>query len=99
MVGWILSSLKGIVVAACFYCLIVRLPLSTCDKPNFRKYVNLPKISSNTLIKYMHRLTRAVEAKVSDCLSEKFPIVFDGWTLKGTSTHYVCVLAQVIGEV
>jgi hypothetical protein len=99
-VGWTLSFLKGIFAENIFRFLSIRLPLSTCGKENFRRYVDLETICTNTLLKYVEKLTVALEAKIAhDWLSAKFPLVFDGWTLTGTSTHYVCVLAQFLGEV
>jgi hypothetical protein len=77
----------------------LRLPLNTCEKANIRKYVTLEPICQNTLLKYIERLTSAVEAKIAQGLAEKFPLVLDGWTLKGTSTHYVCLLSYTLGNV
>lgn len=61
--------------------------------------MKLEPICKNTLMKYIERLTGAVEAKISQNLAEKFPLVLDGWTLKGTSTHYVCLLSHTLGNV
>ncbi|KAH9142373.1 hypothetical protein AeRB84_013546 [Aphanomyces euteiches] len=54
-----------------------------------RKHSRLEPISQNTLMKWMEKLSNGVEKKISDLLSDKFAIVFDGWSLG--STHYVAV--------
>ena len=45
-------------------------------------------------MKYMSLLTTALEEHISKLLPEKIPIVFDGWTLDGSSTHYVAMYAR-----
>jgi hypothetical protein len=41
----------------------------------------------------MHELTVLVEKKIKECLPDKFALVFDGWTLDGTNTHYMGLFA------
>lgn len=72
----------------------LRLPFSTCTKPIYRRYVDLKPISLNTLMKYMKLLTEAVEKKIAGMLPEKYPLIFDGWTLDGASTHYIAIYAR-----
>jgi hypothetical protein len=45
-------------------------------------------------MKYMALLTTALEKEISIMLPEKFPLIFDGWSLEGSSTHYVAVYAR-----
>lgn len=42
----------------------------------------------------MKLLTVAVETKISKMMPDKFPLIFDGWTLEGVSTHYVAIFAR-----
>lgn len=72
----------------------LRLPFSTCTKPIYRRYVDLKPISLNTLMKYMKLLTEAVEKKIAGMLPENYPLIFDGWTLDGASTHYIAIYAR-----
>ncbi len=44
----------------------------------------------------MHELTLIVEKKIKDTLPDFFALVFDGWTLDGTSTHYVGIFATFL---
>ena len=47
-------------------------------------------------MKYMKELTHELEAKISSILPEKFALVFDGWSLDGSSTHYMAVFATFL---
>lgn len=49
-------------------------------------------------MKYMGLLTKALEKKIKEILPPKFIIIFDGWSLEGTSTHYVAFYAQWIDK-
>ena len=42
-------------------------------------------------MKYLDRLTTAVEQKIEEILPDKFAIVFDGWT--GGDAHYIALFA------
>ena len=42
----------------------------------------------------MNLLVKALEKKITKLLPNKFPIIFDGWSLDGSSTHYVAVYAK-----
>jgi hypothetical protein len=46
----------------------------------------------------MHRLTKAVEKKIAAILPPKFPLTFDGWTLTGSSTHYIAIFATTFND-
>lgn len=70
------------------------LAFCVCEKPNYRNYSKLKPISSTTLMKYMRLLTNAVEERIAEMLPKKFPLIFDGWTLEGSSTHHVAVFAR-----
>jgi hypothetical protein len=72
----------------------IRLPFSTCEKAIYRKYVNLKPMSLTSFMKYMQLLTTALEKKIAELLPNKFPIVFDGWSLDGASTHYIAIYAR-----
>ncbi len=49
----------------------------------------LPRPSMSSLMKYMNELTHELETKISSILPEKFALVFDGWSLDWSSTHYM----------
>ncbi len=72
------------------------LSFNFVEKPLTREYTKLPTISVETLMKYIGELTQELEAKISSILPEKFALVFDGWTLDGTSTHYMAVFATFL---
>lgn len=74
------------------------MPLCTCEKPNFLKYSHLKPISVTTFMKYMKLLTIALEKKIANLLPSKFPLIFDGWSLNGSSTHYVAIFARWLSE-
>jgi len=69
------------------------LPFNTVTKPLTRKYSQLSAISIGTFMKAMSELTLKVEKTIKDILPDKFALVFDGWTLEGTSTHYIGIFA------
>ena len=70
------------------------LPFNTVDDNTFKKYTSLPPISLKTCMKYLEGLTKVLEKKISTMLPKKFALVFDGWSLDGTSTHFVAVIAK-----
>ena len=72
------------------------LSFNFVEKPLTREYSKLEPISVDTLMKYMKELTHELEAKISSILPEKFALVFDGWSLDGSSTHYMAVFATFL---
>jgi len=74
--------------------LTASLPFETVSKEIFRDYTTLSPIAKNTFMKYMELLTKVLEKKISKILPDKFAIVFDGWSLDGTSTHFVAIFAK-----
>jgi hypothetical protein len=70
------------------------LPFKTVSKESFRKYSCLESISTETYMKYMGELTTEVENEIRAILPSLFCLVFDGWTLEGTSTHFVALFAR-----
>jgi len=42
----------------------------------------------------MSSLASTVESKIREILPDKFALVFDGWTLDGSSTHYIALYAR-----
>lgn len=69
------------------------LPFSTVEKSLTRKYTNLSPISISSLMNAMKELTVVVEKKITEILPNQFALVFDGWSLDGTSNHYVGIFA------
>ena len=69
---WVISGLK---------------PFSFVKEPLTREYSKLEKISRNTLIIHIDKLTEVVDEKKSSSLPNKFADVIDGWT--SGSTHFV----------
>ncbi|GMF38020.1 unnamed protein product [Phytophthora fragariaefolia] len=67
------------------------LPFSFPEDETVVKYASISSISTETLVKCMGLLTKAVEEIVAAILPEKFGIVFDGSTFR--SEHYVAVFA------
>lgn len=70
------------------------LPFSSVSDPLFRKYSNLESISVETYMKYMALLTISVEDEIRNILPDVFSLIFDGWTLDGTSTHFIALYAS-----
>ena len=70
------------------------LPFSSVSDPLFRKYSNLESISVETYMKYMALLTISVEDEIRNLLPDVFSLIFDGWTLDGTSTHFIALYAS-----
>lgn len=66
-------------------------PFSIVSNPVLCQHTKYDTITLPTLNKYLGRLTKAVEVKISKLLPEKFSIVLDGWT--SSSTHYVAIFA------
>jgi hypothetical protein len=73
------------------------LSFNFIEKPRTKEYTKLPSISVDTLMKYIHELTEELETKIStSILPDKFALIFDGWSLDGTSTHYVALFASFL---
>ncbi|GMF57029.1 unnamed protein product [Phytophthora fragariaefolia] len=68
-----------------------KLLFSFPDDTTVVTYASVSPISTETLVKYMGLLTKAVEEIVAAILLEKFGIVFDRSTFR--SEHYVAVFA------
>ena len=68
------------------------LPFTFVEKEMSRKYSNLDNISYKTLMKYMHKLTKHVEAEIKKTLPDKFALVMDGWTATNSS-YFVAIFA------
>lgn len=66
-------------------------PFSFVENRIMRKHFNHENISVDSLMKYMHLLTKLVESHIGTMLPDKFCVVFDGWA--GGDTHYVAVFA------
>lgn len=45
----------------------------------FRKHFKLDSSARNTMLGYMHKLTKPVELKIRCVLPDKFVVVFNGW--------------------
>jgi hypothetical protein len=69
------------------------LAFGTVEQPLFRKYTKMAPISRNTFMKTMHEVVLLVEEKIRKMLPELLAIVFDGWTMDNSSTHYVGIFA------
>lgn len=67
------------------------LPLSFCDRPLTKKYSSLMSISSQTLVKYMEKLTLHLENKLVSLLTPKFGLCIDSWS--SNSTHFTAIFA------
>lgn len=67
-------------------------PFSFPEDPLTRKYTNLGCMTNVTLKKYMEKLVREVEQKISDDLPNIFSLVIDGWTKR--STHFIGLFAS-----
>ena len=73
-------------------CINGLLPFSIVNNDVFKRNVRFQAMSINTLQKYIEKLTRVVEKKISKLLPSRFAVIFDGWSA-GT-THYVAVFAS-----
>jgi hypothetical protein len=65
--------------------ILLDLPISMVDNQIFRKYSILPKISSNTFVKYMRGLGTKVEQRLKQKIEltakpKQVGIIFDSWT-------------------
>jgi len=74
--------------------LTASLPIDVVSQQVFIEYTNLGTVSKKTLMKHMASLTKILEKKISNLLPDKFVLIFDGWSLDGTGTHFVGVFAK-----
>ena len=72
------------------------LPFNVVTNETFKKYTHLPPITITTCMNYLEALTLVLEKKITKMLPDKFALVFDGWSLDGTSTHFVAAIAKWI---
>lgn len=57
----------------------------------FLKHFKHSSMSVNTLLKYLHELTIAVEKRIADILQSKLAVLFDGCA--GGNSHYVSLFS------
>ena len=67
-------------------------PFSFVEKEYVRKNMQPPPICTETLVKYMLKLTEVVEKKIEKELPDLFALVFDGWS--NGSSHMVATFAS-----
>lgn len=67
----------------------VLLPFSFVSNVKITPFVNVDPVSYNTCLKYMQKLTFAVEEKIRHHLPSKFSVIFDRWS--SGSTHYTAI--------
>ena len=72
------------------------MPFYSCENPALVRNVKHGSISYKTLLKYMRKLTKRVEEKTRNILTDKFGLVFDGWT--AVDVHYVSMFATFPSE-
>ena len=65
--------------------MLVLDPFSTVDKPFMQRIAKHGSISLETLINYMHKVSKSVMAKIVRLLPNMFALVFDGWSNKGST--------------
>jgi hypothetical protein len=73
------------------FIIMKNLPFSFVEDKIVQKQSKYEKISIESLMKYLYSLKKAVENKVAAKLTEKFVIVFDGWTER--SRHFIGLFA------
>ena len=67
------------------------LPLSSCERSMFTKYLKLKEIDRKTLDKYFYATLAAVKETIKVNLPERFGIIMDGWSCD--SEHYIAIFA------
>lgn len=68
-------------------------PFSIEKNQMMRKHLKHGKISVNTMMKHIHRLTILMEARMTELLPKTFSLVLEGWTAHGT--HYQPIFATL----
>lgn len=69
-------------------------PFSIVENVVMRRHFRHTSISVDTLMRYMHRLTKVVEKRISAMLPEKFGIVFDGWSGGYSLCRGACYISE-----
>ena len=67
------------------------LSFNFCEDPLIEKYSKLNSIDPDTFTKYMDKVVRRVEGKVSAQIPHKFILTHDGWA--SLSVHYFGIFA------
>ena len=68
-------------------------PFSFVDNNLTQKYCKLTPITRPTFMKFFQLLVKEVEKKIESELPETFDLIPDGWSEKGSGTHYVDIFA------
>ena len=68
------------------------LPFSTVCNAVIRESVRFRSISLGSFMKYLGKMTRHVEHKIQNELSNKFALIFDGWS--ENQTHFIALYAS-----
>ncbi len=63
------------------------------QNPVFVRNINYDRVSHHILMKYIARLTKRVESKISHLLPDRFALIFDGWST--SSTRYSSVYTSI----
>lgn len=72
------------------------LPFSMVENPKMRNVSKLDSISIKSLMKYMDVMTKSVEKEIRKILPKQFAVIFDGWSMDGTSIHYIAAFASFL---
>ena len=67
------------------------LPFSVVEKRAYRESVKFQPVSLSSFMRYLPRITEAVENKIAQELPDKISLILDGWT--SYSTHYTPTFA------
>ncbi len=70
------------------------LPFSVLNNALFKEYLVYASFNTLTCLKYIRKLTKFVEEKISQIFPERFALIVDGWT--ASSTHYFGVFASFL---
>lgn len=88
-------SLRPVEVHAWIELVVMGLyPFSRFENEYMLKHMRPSKISVNSLMKYLSKLSKVVEERITLQLPSKFSIVFDGWS--AVDTHYISVFATFL---
>ena len=72
------------------------LPFSFVENQYIRKGMKYSDISVDTLMKYIRKLTAAVEEEKSNHLPEKFGLIVDGWSEGSTKKRKISAESKYI---
>ena len=79
-------------------CVMRMEPFNFVEDPYVVKNSKLIPICTETLVKYLERLGKAVERKLRMIIPDRFGLVFDGWSMG--SEHYIAIfLLLSVGDV